>query len=486
MRSGQRLTALSPAQCGRISREIMWLIAAAALVAAVPGCVLLNTTDPYAGIRHRALSEYTSTARLTTQPISGPITLSRAIEISLANNPELAAAGYGVDAAIAQRDVAIGARLPTIGVRGSYDHYMDRHRLGPPRRIGERRTYSDGVFSADLVVSIPLFTGGRLISEIKAAELLQAASQYRLARNRQELVFNVSSVFYSILAQRHGIESLEFSQHTLKKHLTRINELIQAHKAARVDCLRTEVRIADLEQQLVRERNVLAIYNRVLTNLLGVRQGESDSTAVVGELLIDGAITPDLEIGIAKAFSQRGDYLAVRATLEAQAKRVDAARAGHWPTLSLQGSCGGRWAAGRVETSGDSSFDAVGSVGVLLDIPIFEGGRVSAAIRRERATLAADLEIMRKLELQIRLDVETAHLNVSSSLQRVKATEKSIEQAKESLRIERDKYDFGKGAITDVLDAQSALLDSQMNYYRALADYNTALAQFRLAVGETP
>jgi outer membrane protein len=79
--------------------------------------------------------------------------------------------------------------------------------------------------------------------------------------------------------------------------------------------------------------------------------------------------------------------------------------------------------------------------------------------------------------------VETAVLNVGASLERVHATEKAIEQAKESLRIEREKYDLGKGAIVDVLDAQSALLDSQTNYYRALADYNVALAQLRLATG---
>jgi len=464
----------------------MRIVAATVLVASLPGCILFDPTDPYAGMPKRAWNEHTPPSRSTTQPAKGPITLAEAIEISLANNPEVAATGYGVDAASAQHDVAIGAMLPTVGVRSGYDHYLDRHRLGPPRYIGEHRTYSDGVFSSDVVVSMPLFTGGRLISEVKAAELLEAASEHRLARSRQELGFNVSSVFYSILAQRHVIESLEFSQKTLKEHLKRIAELIQAHKAAKVDRLRTEVRIANLEQQLVRERNVLAIQSRVLRNLLGVRQGESDSTSVVGELVIDETITTGVGSGIATAFSQRGDYLAARAALEAQAKRVDAARAGHWPTLSLQGSYGGRWAAGRVENSGDSSFDDVGSVGVVLDIPIFEGGRISARICLEQAKLAADRERMRKLELQIRLDVETARLNASSSLQRVKATEKSIEQAKESLRIERDRYDFGKGAITDVLDAQSALLDSQMNYYRALADYNTALAQFHMAVGQTP
>jgi outer membrane protein TolC len=43
---------------------------------------------------------------------------------------------------------------------------------------------------------------------------------------------------------------------------------------------------------------------------------------------------------------------------------------------------------------------------------------------------------------------------------------------------------LGKGAIVDVLDAQDALLESQTSFYRALADYNIAVAQLHLAVGE--
>ena len=62
--------------------------------------------------------------------------------------------------------------------------------------------------------------------------------------------------------------------------------------------------------------------------------------------------------------------------------------------------------------------------------------------------------------------------------------QKSIEQAEESLRIEREKYELGKGSITDVLDAQAALLEAQTVYYNALADYNSSVAQWRLAIGE--
>jgi outer membrane protein TolC len=82
------------------------------------------------------------------------------------------------------------------------------------------------------------------------------------------------------------------------------------------------------------------------------------------------------------------------------------------------------------------------------------------------------------------LDVETALLNIHSSQERIEAIQKAVEQGQESLRIERQKYELGKGAIVDVLDAQSALLESQTSYFRALADFHTALAQLRLATGE--
>jgi outer membrane protein TolC len=126
----------------------------------------------------------------------------------------------------------------------------------------------------------------------------------------------------------------------------------------------------------------------------------------------------------------------------------------------------------------------VGRIGVVAVIPLFEGGQINARIHRERSKLSAEKEVVRKLQLQIQLEVETAVSNIESTKARVGSIEKAVEQAKESLRIEREKYDLGKGAIVDVLDAQAALLEAQTSYYRAMADYNVAIAQWRLAVGE--
>ena len=324
---------------------------------------------------------------------------------------------------------------------------------------------------------MPLYTGGKIGNEVKATEQIVQSTHYQLLRNRRELVFNVSNIFYSMLGQQAVINSLTFSQKVMEEHHKIVSELLNAQKAARVDLLRTEVRLADIEQQLLRERNVLSIQHALLANLLGLDQ-QDKYFEIEGELSeVDFATNIDQRTAL--TFENRQDYRSLESRVNAQQRKLDIAKAGRLPEISLRASYGNRWDA-------DSSQDnEVGQIGVLIAIPLFEGGRIDAGVRREYSRLRAKREALRELQLQIRLELETSLSNIESTRARIEVTQKAVEQSEESLRIESEKYDYGKGAIVDVLDAQSAMLESQKNYYRALAEYNTALAQFRLAVGLT-
>jgi len=450
---------------------------------ALSGCAVVQPTDPYPPmyVPSHAVSVRLPAVSAANLP-ERTMTLQQAIEIGLANNPDVVAAEWDAVAAQARQEHAFGERLPKISLIGEYNHHLDEQRLLPVRQPGDPAILSRDIFSEDIVVSLPLFTGGRLTNQWKAANLLKEAAAHGLARTREELVFNISSVFFSILAQRHVIESLEFSRKTLEEHVKRIDALIAAQKAARVDRMRTEVRLADIQQQLVRDENLILIQRRLFANLLGLEDAIENISLGGGLGLQNSSILPELEEALAAAWYARDDYLAARATLEAQARNVDIARAGHWPTVSLQGAYGGRWAAGATTGTGDE-FGDVGSVAIVMEIPLYEGGRINADVREQRAELAAAQERLRRLELQVRLEIETALLNVESSSERAAAIQKSIAQAKESLRIEEQKYNLGKGTIVDVLDAQAALLESETTYYRVLAEYHTAMAQLKLAMG---
>lgn len=416
-----------------------------------------------------------------------PLDLNEAIRVALVNNPEVAAADQDVAIFRSQHEAVVAGSLPSVHGIAGYSRFFDDQRLVAARENGEPGVFGKDFVSADLTLAIPLFTGWKDTNESAATELLWRASIKRVSRNRQELVYNVSNLFYTILAHRHFLDALESLRAAVEAHRKQVVELIDAQKVARVDLLRAEVRAADLAQKALRERNLLAIERRALANLLGLGAGRAD-VDVRGSLELSAA-DPDqpADVLVSQALARREDLLSARLSADAQAKSVDAAASGYWPTISLQGSYGWRWAASPSDRpSGTDIAEDVGRVGIVLDMPLFEGGRTDARVAEQRARVVAARERLRKLELQIRLEVETAVLNVSSARERVLVTQKSIQQAEESLRIEHQKYDYGKGAIIDVLDAQAALLDAQASYARALADHGTALAQRKLALGETP
>ncbi len=470
-------------------RHIKHITGLVVLATAISGCALIAPTDPYDGMTRYWTGEIGRGvelgrgARDLAKP-NGPVSLAQAVHIALANNPEIAARAHEVEAAVAQKDFAAGEALPHVSFETGYSYFLNDQRLVPASANGQGGVFGRNIVSGDLIVRMPLFTGGRITSQIKAAELLTKATEHRLGRSREELVFNVSSLYFNILAQQHVIESLQFSRKALKRHLERVDHLISAQKAAKVDRLRTLVRLANIRQQIVAQRNIQAVQQQALGNLLGLTDSYSP-LEVQGELAIKQVELPDPIAAIRLAMAQREDFLAARAVLEAQAKAVDAARAAQWPTIYGQASYGGRWAVSpSTQPAGTDRLEDVGQIGVMAEIPIFQGGQIKARIRRERANLSAARQRLRKLGLQIQLDVKTALLNTQSTYEQVQATKTAIDQATESLRIEREKYDQGKGSITDVLDAQASLLFTQTSYYKALAAYNVALAQYRLAIGE--
>ena len=227
------------------------------------------------------------------------------------------------------------------------------------------------------------------------------------------------------------------------------------------------------------------ILRRVLANLMA-RRDTTGPVAIRGTLEFTPVdVVP--ERLLPSVYERREDYLATRSEVAAQERNVAAARGAHWPQVSLRGAYGVRDAyKPEQHPVSKNNPDDAGVIALVVDFPLFEGGQISARVREEQARLSAAQERLRKLELQIRLEVETAALNVTSAQQRILTTGKSVEQAQEGYGIEQDKYDFGKGTIVDVLDAQSALLEAQSTYYRALADHEIAKAQLRLATGGRP
>ncbi|MDZ7642005.1 MAG: TolC family protein [Desulfurivibrio sp.] len=410
------------------------------------------------------------------------LSLDEAIELALQRNPGIQVQRHQTQSARANWWEARGKRLPHLSAAASANRYLDDQRLVPASSPGGPGAYSEDQYGADLVLELPLFSGGSLIHRASAARLMAEASMDRLGRTREETVFNVTSTFYAILEQRQVIDSLLFSRKAVSRQKQKIQDLIAVEKGVRVDLLRVRVRLSDIEQQIITEENRLDALNRLLTNLLGM-ETEQKHLPVQGDLSFEnsGVAGDVLWQGI---YAARRDYQALKNEAQAAEKSLAAARGEYFPRIDLRGTYGGRWAAGDTTVQpGASEGEDVGSIGLRLEVPLFAGGEIAARTAGARAEQAALQARRRELELEIRLEVQNARDAVIAGKKRVQTTQAAIEEAAEALDIEQTKYNLGKGTIVDVLDAQDALLRVQTNLARALAAYNTDLARLELARG---
>jgi outer membrane protein len=420
--------------------------------------------------------------------LAGAQTLRQLQTFALEQNPEVAAGGFDRAAAQARRENATGAHWPKVSIEGGYTQYDPDLRLTAARFNGEPGVFGDNIMATDLVLRLPLYAGGRLVAEVKAAELLEASSGKRLASSKADLLYNVASLYYGALAQERLIAALESSERALAGHLDQVRALIGGRKAAAVDGLRAEVKLADVRQRLLRERNILAVQRQSLLNLAGASGAAPDFT-LADELSLP-SVSPslaaaDLDTLVAAALARRPDISAAHLELDAQAARIESARAGHWPTVNLVAATGNRRMRDPVQQpTGLSNSDNVSRIGITFEIPLFEGGRMNARVDEEQAKYNALRERFDRFRLQVRLDVTNAAANLAAARERAASSEKAVALARKVTDIEREKYALGRGTELDVLDAESALVDAAASYIRALADANTSHAQLRWATGE--
>lgn len=423
-------------------------------------------------LRHLALF-ITLMAFPTAHAVDAPqISLSECVRASVAANHPMLAREAEAAAARERASGSRAARMPSLYLQTGLLHTGDPLRLGPATGNNQPGVFTRDTWQAALGVSVPLYTGGRLSAQENAARLLAEAADADLEYARQALAARIVALYQDVLALRTTIRSLDQSRSTLAAQSERIRALIDQEKAAEVDFLRLSVRLASVDQFAIEARNRIAIAKATIFVLMG-REPSADWTPA------DTLKMPPVsrEIEVASLSALRADEIAAQARAAAANEQIAAARSGYRPNIDAVAGYG---------TRGDfhsGAHEESGFVGVQLTWNIWDFDRTRARVAEAEANQQVFAEAATEAALQRRLERSNAEASLRSATAKIEASRLAVEQSQESLRIEQRKYDLGQGTITDVLDAQSAAVESESLRARALADHTTALAARDLALG---
>jgi outer membrane protein TolC len=122
-------------------------------------------------------------------------------------------------------------------------------------------------------------------------------------------------------------------------------------------------------------------------------------------------------------------------------------------------------------------------IGARLGLPIFDGFQKHNRIQQSKISLMKLNNDKKFLEQSIDLEVASARINLQNTGNSLNIQKKNIELANEVYRVSKLKYEQGVGSNLEVLTAETALKESQTNYYNALYDALVAKAEFEKATG---
>ena len=236
-------------------------------------------------------------------------------------------------------------------------------------------------------------------------------------------------------------------------------DLIQAQEIAAV---------SDLE---IKKRSVQSIIGRLPSELKAVR---ADLQPQMPEpMAMDQWVNMAFQNNLSVAIQQQ--------TLEIATQEVERQNAGHMPTLDAIASYTDRYANGSANGFGSDLQDA--TIGLQLQIPIYQGGAVSSKVReavanKEKAT--DDLEAARR---QAELDARQAYLNLVSAVSQVKAYEQALNSSQSQLESTNLGYEVGVRNSVDVLNAQQQFFGAKRDLLQAQYTYLLDILSLKFAVG---
>lgn len=418
-------------------------------------------------------------AFLSAQQSNTPLTLDAALVYARQHSPRLSAKRQGVTTEQAAMAAARAERLPRFNlgaaVRGS--NQPTQTALGLPLTpladVPENQPFRRGHVNAEVLATIPVYTGGRVSSAVSLAQAQRDLAQVSVRDVERGLDFDVTSTYASLVQLDRDIEAARESVNALTESRRVVAQMLDEGKVARVDLLKVDTRLADVQDTAIEFRNAREIQTGQFNALLG---RPIDTPVIVETTLPQPSAQLSLDQVSQLAATRNMKYQVAQAQVSVAERSVAVAKSQLRPSLSL--------AADLLGQSADpfSVYKSGVIAGAVFNFPFFDRTlthRVEEAKSRELERRAE----LKQAELDAAQRARTAYLQVQNAEERIRATETAIGYAREVLRIEQEKQRYGRSIIENLLDAQAALLTSEARYYRALADYTTATAALRRETG---
>jgi outer membrane protein len=451
------------------------------------------------------------------EPAALPIKMDirQCVELALERNPKVLVAEDEVDAALARIGVARSARKPQANARLAYTRTEFNTRgtggtdllqtigaltsglsggglgtgnpvidLGVPAVFGlgtlwfqqmmtPDLTPDDDLVTSEVSVRQVIYAGGQIKAAIQAAEALAESQEWQRDTALAELEYTAKQAYYDVILATALVQVAEESIRTFERNLADAQQMYDVGVISNFEVLRAQTELGARNADLVSARNARRLALTNLRQILAIPQ----NTPVDPEPRIDWA--PPVEPAahfVDIALENRPELRALRKGVEASKAGLRRVQGQYLPSVAATANYSNTDGGG-ISVPDGWTF----TVGAEWDI--YAGGRRKAERAEARAGLSGLEHQLADLRNLIELDVTQAYIQIQDAMAKVESERKTVQLAREGLRLAELRFQEGVGTQSETLDAALALTSAETNLVLALRDYAVAHAALERASG---
>ncbi len=412
-----------------------------------------------------------STLSGTAQVVPATLSEADAVQMALRQHPLLRAAqAEGGQARARVSQAQAEARLQVSGNVLAMSSNMTNVLTGPSLPQALLQSQDRASLDLNAMLMLPLYTGGRIASNIRSEEWHAQAAQHNIALIRTQIAYAARVRFDEWQAALAAATVADDTLTAQTRNTQVAQQLYEEGKVPRFDLLRSQAEQAAARQQQATTQAEVTVARAQLAQALGV----ADTT--IPAVPTAEVLPPTPIKTLDTALKTRPDLHAAQQSISAAEATLNARKATYHPQV---------YAFGMLDTVAPSVNGKAGgySLGLLAGIPILDGGRRKAEVEEAEQAVEQARANLDAIFLQIRADVAGAEARVTAARRNIDTASAQVTAAVEAATVAQARYAGEKGTMAELLDAQRTLTEAQQNQVTAQARYRSALATLYLAMG---
>ncbi|WP_319523872.1 TolC family protein [uncultured Desulfosarcina sp.] len=420
-----------------------------------------------------------STAARAEEPA---LSLSRAIQMAIENNPALGESTENEKGAEYARQSAKAEFFPTLSADYAFTALADDPYMIPGGQGARSQIAHDNQYHWGLTLVQPLFTGHAISSRYEIAKLNLAIKEKEKAQTELDIVRGVKSAYYRLLLNQKLLVVADEAIETLTSHEKDAQLFFDHGIIRRNDLLRANVALADAIQSRERSRADVDAARADLNRWLA-----TDINAGTRIEAIDDVACADCDLGslIERGLKNRPQLQAMALARETLENTIKLEKSAYYPEVAAVGAY---WQDGDSPAANDNDYgnDHNASFSLQATWTLFDANKTRSRVSQAKSAKKAYDARIRNTEDLVRLEIKRAYLDLGVAENNIQTAKVAFSQAEENLRITRLGYRREAATSTEVLDARTDLTQAETNYYQALYGYLDALAALERAIGQGP